>query len=366
MKIYLTYRERLAGLFMVAAVGLVVVFVVGAAIQNNWFASKVTFHTHVTRGEGLREGSPVLLSGITVGEIGDLTIMDDNRIDVELVVLEEHAHRVQGGSKAEVRRVLGIGEKRIHLMTPLEEGEPLPAGAVIPADEPLDILDAVAKVDLARYMDTMDRAVGSMEFLLSKMEENNRMERMVEAFDRVGPTMEKMDVLLDNINEPMAELLRDPALRGTFVGADKVFNDPNTRKVMKNMRQSFEPEQVLSLLAQLEKTAATLDELTAENGELQQTLDGANRLMNDGRVDRMLTSMEQITDAKKLGRLIDDMSTLANQMAKIGPEIPAMSKEMVETMRELSVVLKALQKTWLLDDESEEVRKKMKEAADQD
>ena len=50
------------------------------------------------------------------------------------------------------------------------------------------------------------------------------------------------------------------------------------------------------------------------------------------------------------------VAELTEQMAKIAPEIPSMSKEMVGAMREAVVVLKALQKTWLLKDESQEVR----------
>ena len=366
MKIHLTYRERMAGLFLVMSVALVIVFVVGTAIQNKWFAARVTFHTYVVRGEGLRPGSPVLLSGIEVGEIGDLTIMDDNRIDVELVILEEHAFRVQRGSKAVIRRVLGIGEKRIQLESPPEKGEKLPPGAIIAADEPLDILDAVAAVDLGNYLETMDRAVSSLEVLLKKLEENNRMERMVEAFDQLGPTMEKVNYLLGEINEPMAALIKDPALRRTFRGADKVFNDPNMKKVMRNMSKTFEPDKVLAMIDQLNVTAKNLDSMVVEGGDLQTTLAGANRLMNDGRMDRMLTAMDKLTDAEKLEGLIDNMALLASQMAKIGPEIPAMSREMIVTMRELSIVLKALQKHWLLDDEAAEVRRKMKKEAEKE
>ena len=298
-----------------------------------------------------------------VGEIGDLTIMDDNRINVELIILEEHAFRVQRGSKAVIRRLLGIGEKRIQLESPLKKGEKLPPGATITADEPLDILDAVAAVDLGNYLETMDRAVSSLEVLLKKLEENNRMERMVEAFDELGPTMQKVNYLLGEINEPMADLIKDPALKRTFHGADKVFNDPNMKKVMRNMSKTFEPDKVLAMIDQLNVTAKNLDTMVEEGGDLQTTLAGANRLMNDGRMDRMLTSMDKLTDAEKLEGLIDNMALLASQMAKIGPEIPAMSREMVITMRELSVVLKALQKTWLLDDEAKEVRKKMKKEA---
>ena len=339
---------------------LVMLFIVGSAVENRWFATRISYHTHVMRGEDLRTGSPVLLSGIEVGEIGDLKIMYDNRIDVELLILEKHAGRMKVGTKASVRRLLGIGEKRIHLISPTKGTPKLPPGALVTADEPMDILDAVATMDLDRYLNTMDRAVSSMEVLLSKLEEDNRMERIVEAFDELGPTMQKVNNLLGEIGKPMAALIKDPSLRRTFQGADKVFNDRHTRKMLHNMAASFDPKKVTSLIESLDKAADGLNTMVDEEGSLSKTVDGMNKLMNDGRLDRMLTSMERLTDAEKLEKLIDNMAVIAKQMAKIGPEIPTMSKELITTMRELAIVLKALQKTWLLDDESEEVIKKMR------
>ncbi|MCK9463206.1 MAG: MlaD family protein [Proteobacteria bacterium] len=363
MKIYLSYRERLAGIFLVLAVAVVVLFVAGAAIQNRWFATRVTFHTQLLRGEGLTAGSPVLLSGIVVGEIGEIEIMEDNRVDVELLVLEAHAHRVQAGSKASVRRLLGIGEKRINLVSPAEKGEPLPHGAIVPADEPMDLIDIASALDLGRYMNTLDRAVATMETLMAKLEEEDRLGRMVEAFDDLGPTMSKLNVLLGEIDEPLAELIKDPALRGAFRGADKLFNDPNTGRAVRGLGTALEPERVDRLIEKTDRLITRFDALLADDGALTGTMKGADRLMNDGRLDRMIASMERLTDADKLEKLIDDMSQLADQMAKIGPEIPTMSKELIATMRELAIVLKALQKTWLLDDEAADVRKEMKKKA---
>ena len=51
------------------------------------------------------------------------------------------------------------------------------------------------------------------------------------------------------------------------------------------------------------------------------------------------------------------MGVVAREMAKMGPAIPTLTKEMIATMREAVVVLKALQKTWLLEEESNAVRK---------
>ena len=86
------------------------------------------------------------------------------------------------------------------------------------------------------------------------------------------------------------------------------------------------------------------------------TLSATNRLLHDPRFDKLLGSMEKLTDPEKLSKLVDNMSIVAREMAKMGPEIPTLSKEMISTLREAVVVLKALQKTWLLKDETKEVR----------
>jgi hypothetical protein len=360
VKIHLSYKERMAGLLLLFAGIGVIAFVVGAAIENKWLEPRVTFHTHIVRGDGLRKGSPVLLSGVEVGEVGELSILSDNRIDVEILVRERHHKRIHLGATAEVRRVLGIGEKRIHLISGDNQAELLPPEGFITANEPMDVLDAVSSMDLDKYLSTMDRAVAAMEVTLSKLEEGQRIERMMEAFDQMGPTMEKLNLLLADISGPMAALLKDPSLRRTFKGADKLFNDKHTRAAMKGMAKTFEPDKMGELIERMDQAFKRFDELVAEDGDLHGTFAGANRLMNDGRLERLLASMEELNDAQKIGKLVDNMAVVADEMAKMGPQIPTLTQEMILTLRELLVVLKALQKHWLLDDEAQEVIEEQK------
>ena len=350
----------MAGLFLVFAFLGVVAFVVGAAIQNRWLEPRVAYHTHVVRGGSLRSGSPVFIAGIEVGEIGELKILADNRIDVELLIRKQYAKRVRRGTVAEIRRVVGLGEKRILLATGKEPGGSLPAGAVIPANEPLDIIDAIATVDLGRYVNTLDRAVAAMEVTLNKLEEKERLERIMEAFDQMGPTLERMNNLLTDLHDPLVGIFSDPNFQGAFDGAAKIFKDRNTRKAMEAVATSFDPNRMGKLIDQMDATFQKLDALAAENGELTGVLVNANRIMTDKRMDRILTSMEKLTDAQKLSKLVDNMAIVAREMAKMGPQIPNLSREMLSTLREAVVVLKALQKTWLLKDESQEVLKEGK------
>ena len=363
MKIYLSYRERVAGFFILASVVLITLFVIGAAVENVWFTPRVSFHVYVVRGDGLGKGSPVLLSGVEIGEIGDLKIMKDGRVDVELRILQKNAQRVTVGTRAEIRRVMGIGEKRVLLYMPTDDKRrplPLSANAVIPADEPRDLLDIVATLDLGKYLDTMDRAVASLDTLLQKLDEQDRMTRMVEAFDKLGPTLDIMQSFFTELQQPLVGLVSDPAMRKAFSGGARVFNDPKTRKLIHGMADTLAPERMDSLLTKSEKLIGSLDALLVEDGHMQRTMAGADKLLNGGQLDKMMKSVEKLTTDEKLEKLLNNMSVLSVQMAKIGPQIPSMTKELNSTMRELSIVLKALQKTWLLDEEAEEVIKEMK------
>ncbi|MBM4341799.1 MAG: MCE family protein [Deltaproteobacteria bacterium] len=395
MKIFLTTRERIAGLFLLGTVALVVAFFVGAAVHNRWLAARVRYFAQVERGDGLRTGSPVLLSGVEVGEIGELRITDDGKVTVELVLLAGHAHRVRPGSKAVVRRLLGIGEKRIHLTTPPSAAsKPLADGAWLPVHEPVDILDAVADLDFGTYLKTANRAISAVEKLMQKLEENDRLDRLVAAFDRLGPLLDKLDKLLGDVGTPITalvkhpalpgalqglddllhdsalretlaaahRLLADPALRRTVVAAEQLLADPAARKFVRGAAEVLDPQKINRLIDRSEALVGRLDALLGEKGPATSVLTNADRLLADGKVERLIGAMERLTDEKKLARILDNVATLAEQTGRIAPEIPHITKELTATLREAVVVLKAMQKTWYLEGKASDARKELDRA----
>ncbi len=396
MKIFLTSRERIAGLFLVGTVALVVAFFVGAAVHNRWLVARVRYLAQVERGDGLRTGSPVLLSGVEVGEIGDLRITDDGKVTVELAILAGHAHRVRPGSKAVVRRLLGIGEKRVHLTTVPGAGKPLPDGAWLTVHEPVDILDAVAELDFGTYLKTANRAISALEKLMQKLEENDRLDRLVGAFDRLGPLLDKLDKLLGDVGPTMTSLVKhpavpgalqglddllhdpalretlaaahrllaDPGLRRTVAAAEQLLSDPAARKLVRGAAEVLEPQKINRLIDRSEGLVGRLDVLLGEKGPATTMLTNADKLLADGKIERLIGAMERLTDEKKLARILDNVATLAEQTGRIAPEIPHITKELTVTLREAVVVLKAMQKTWYLEGKASDVRKELDRSKD--
>ena len=373
MKIFLSTRERVAGLFIVATVLLVAAFFVGAAVRNRWLTDKVTYHTRIVRGDGLRSGAPIVVSGVEVGEIGQLTIEADDQIDVELVITAQHANRVRVGTTAVVRRLLGIGEKRIQLTTPTGAIKPLAPGGRLPVSEPLDLLDVMSSLDLGALTATTGRALGAVEKLLATLEEKDRLERLVATLDKVGPvlerlppTLDRVDKLLDAVHGPAVSLLNDPALHGALVGLDNLMADPATRKALHSAAAALEPKRIDRLVNRADALLDRLETLAGDKGPVLPVLQHADKLLTDGRIDRLIGSMERLTDEKKLARLLDNLSMLAEQTGKIGPEIPHIVHELTLTLREAVVVLKAVQKTWMLEGKSDDARKELQRDRDKD
>jgi len=360
VRILLSHRERLAGLLVLAAAAVVVAFTVASAVQHRWLERRIRYHTVLQRGEGLRPGSPVLLSGIEVGRIGTVEIRQDGRLDVELVVLARHGRRLGEGSRVVVRRLAGIGEKRVYLQPGAPEAAPLPAGSVLPVEEPVDLLDALTAIDVGHHLKTVDRAMTTVEVLLARVSEEARVERLMAAVDRLPGTLERVDRLLAQVEGPVSALLREPALGGTLRGADALLNDPAAAASLRGLAAALERERLDRVLQRSEQVLADLEEVLARGGHLRGTLAGADRMLGDERVDRLLTSLERLAADERVPRLLDDVGLLARQGAEVGPEIPMLARELLVTLREAVIVLKALQASWPLADKARRAREELK------
>lgn len=356
MRILLSRRERLAGLFLLAAAGLTLAFLTASALQRRWFEPRWQLSTVVERGEGLRPGSPVLLSGIDVGRIGTLELREDGRVEVELVVLARHGRRLGEGTRVVVRRLAGIGEKRLYLQPAPPGAPPLREGAVLPAEEPVDLLEAVTAIDVGHHLETVDRAMTRVEALLTRLSEQERMERLFTALDRLPVIVEKLDRLFGDLHPPLVGVLRDPALTGTLHGANALLNDPATAAAVHGAAAALERQRLDRLLARSEAVLTNLEEVLARGGHLRGALAGADRMLANERVERLLAALERLVADERLPRLLEDLAVLAGQGAQVGPEIPALARELLVTLREAVIVLKAVQATWPLADRARRAR----------
>ena len=79
----------------------------------------------------------------------------------------------------------------------------------------------------------------------------------------------------------------------------------------------------------------------------------------DQRLERLLAGLDRLLADEQISRLLADLALLARQGAQVGPEIPALARELLLTLREAVVVLKALQQSWPLAEKARQAREEL-------
>ena len=109
-------------------------------------------YTRFAWGQNLKQGQPVLLAGVTVGNVGDVTLRRDGYLDVMLRIDDKYT--VPKGSTAAVKAVGIFGDVAVALTPPL----PVPAASYSPGDTlPPGPVSADIDVILSR-VDSIGRA----------------------------------------------------------------------------------------------------------------------------------------------------------------------------------------------------------------
>ncbi|HEY1080456.1 MAG TPA: MCE family protein, partial [Bdellovibrio sp.] len=105
------------GIFIAAGTLLILgsIFFLGA--DKALFTSYVRIHAHFEQVQGLSEGSVVSLSGVTVGNVEQITFLSEkNALDVKMRINENFIHKIRQGSEVEIRTQGALGDKFVFII----------------------------------------------------------------------------------------------------------------------------------------------------------------------------------------------------------------------------------------------------------
>lgn len=139
--------EFRVGVFVSLAliVGSVLVFSLGN--RSALFSAKRHYVAVFSNVDGLRPGSPIRMSGLDVGTVGDVHFRDDGRCEVILEIAEDQARFITATSTAAIGSKGLLGDKLVDV-TP-GTGDPLPDGATVQTHEGGGLFGALASAGQA-------------------------------------------------------------------------------------------------------------------------------------------------------------------------------------------------------------------------
>lgn len=312
MSFSLLEKKALLGMALIALFLGASLYEIGK--RNLWFESKNTYTTRIKDADGLRVGSVVTIAGLRVGDVASLAVDKDNKIAVTLNVMTTVASRIRKDSAATVFRAFIIGEKRVEIIPGSETEEVLPDGAELPARETTELMEFVSGRKLAELMGQIESLMGGVN-------------RLVGGMDSVLTKYEAGD-----FNKTFARL--DPALANFQTLSDDLI------VMTKEMKKKSKDLPVI-----VENGAGLLGDMREDlfaNNLARDSLAGINKVVTPLAARPQL--IEQI-----LGNIEDLSRDLKNN--------PKFAQKVVDALGELTITLKALQKTWILEDKTEEVKK---------
>lgn len=305
-------KKSLIGIGLTLILFLASIYEIGK--RNLWFEPKISYTTNVTDADGLRIGGYVTISGLRVGEIAALEVNNENQISVTLNVKKTIAQRVTEGSYITVFRAFVIGEKRIELVPGPPAGKPLKAGTILAGRATTELMDFITGKKLTELMTNVESLIEGLngitknvDLLFGKYNDG----KFNKAIGLVEPSLENFIKLSDDLIVISHELKKQNKVIPEFVTSGT--------SVFKSLHEDFFKDRLLR------ETFSTVN----------QTL-------------KPVAARQEI-----VGNLLNALSDLAEQLKK-NPDYAA---KVIEAVSELTITMKALQKTWLLEDQTKEVKK---------
>lgn len=303
MKLKFNLYERVAGFFLLFAIVGTGLTALSVAIKQGWFESKIHFVTTFEDADGIHQGTVVQMAGIRAGSVEKVELLGSKRVRVEFYVLGKFHDRIRTDSSVQLVRPFIIGERVLDLSVGSDEMPRVANHAEITSEEGIDLMNAMGGKKLSMTLQKLSGMFENMQDLAEAFLNKERSGSLIRAFDRVEP-------LMKNLNAMSREM--------THMG----------RQLNKN------------------------DDLQAILGNLAVTTTEINKILPD-------LNKQNPELAKDLGVMTQNLAIMARSigpaMKEIEPELPQASRRILEVLNETVIVLKAMEKSFLLRGNVKEV-----------
>jgi phospholipid/cholesterol/gamma-HCH transport system substrate-binding protein len=323
------------GVFVVAALVIVITLVFIIGNRTNLFRSKAEYVSVFERVDGLRQGSPVRIAGVTVGAVSSVRFSETGQVRVTFDVVSDASDLVREGSHAAVGSKGMLGDKLLEVT--VGEGAKLPPGSTVPTEEAVPLSDYLASAgrimsDVEAIAENVRRAtepLGEPEFgesLRATTRNMAEVTRLVAEGDGTvrrlltdGKLADDVAQMVDSLRVTSSELaatsrgvraIVQEVQSGNGTAHELIYGQEGTRMVSRFADAAGE---VATLLAHVRTNKGTMHDLLYE--------DAANELM--GNLTEASENIRAITaDVREgkgtLGALVQDPSVYEDVKRLLG------------------------------------------------
>ena len=284
MKLAIRMADKIVGLSIVLALGLVVVALFLLGSNNRWFSKDYAFLVFLDSAAGVSANMAVQHRGFSIGQVRSVRLTEDDRVEVSFVIFDTFIDRAREGSIVEIVAspipIGGLGGNQF-LFVPGLGSAPLPEGSAVPLAGSREA-KRLEEAGLARPRengDDVSAIVGRLASLLLTLNEavegtdatalGRTMENLSAVTERMKPAVEKIGEVAGEL-KPAAENIKTVSAAVAKPGGEVMSLLEGEGETSKNLAES---------LAALSGTLRNLEETTAYfPGQLPQLTEMLRRI----------------------------------------------------------------------------------------
>jgi len=277
----ITPADRLVGLVVVlAAIGIVVALVLRAQ-EIGPGEKTLTYHTIIGRSFGIVQGGDIRLSGINIGKINQVALMDDGRVRVDIRVSQRYQRFVTTGSHLEIGTSIGLaavlGSTGLNLVTNASSQELLDEGSLLQTREPASLADVFNEEEIGRAAENVKAVLENLRSVSESVASNRQiiteaLQSMTTISEGLQDTVNMLPNMVETVNTGF-DTWRDA---GSEVGSMVRDSGEDIRVVAADARVAS--AQLKVLLAELTGLTRRADDIVAN---IQLSADELPALISD-------------------------------------------------------------------------------------
>jgi phospholipid/cholesterol/gamma-HCH transport system substrate-binding protein len=258
------------GLFVIAALTIFLVAVYFIGKSQNLFGDTFLLKAKFKNVSGLKNGNNVLLSGITIGTIKDISFISDSTVVVDMIIREEVHQYIKTDAWASIGSDGLMGDKVLTISPKNSLAQVVKDGDMIASNEAVGMEDLIAglkkSVDnaqiITKQLSEFSYKINNGKGALSKVLTDENFANSIDVtMENLKESSNEFAVFTKKINDKdatLSKLMTDPyyvnSIKKTLSGFEKSVSDLNVFTAKLNTGKGILPKLISD-----EKLAGSLD-----------------------------------------------------------------------------------------------------------
>ena len=149
MEVDYNKKEKIVGTFVIGIVVLLLTMLIIIGRGKDWFKTYITYYTTFDESYNLSENAAVKLYKANIGKVKKITLAED-KVRVELVILEDYSSRIRSDSVAIVDSPTFIGSEYISIIPGSADASLIEKDGEIPSREKKSVSDILAEFEVEK------------------------------------------------------------------------------------------------------------------------------------------------------------------------------------------------------------------------